>query len=135
VKRARILLADDHVEVRKLIEHHLELEFEVLEAVANGLALLAAAKNLQPDVCLLDISMPELNGIETAIRLKQSGSKAKIVFLTMHDDQDFLKAALKAGGSAYVLKERMLSDLRPAITEAMAGRIFISPSTILNVES
>jgi DNA-binding NarL/FixJ family response regulator len=134
VNRARILLADDHIEVRKRIEHQLAHEFEVLDSVENGGALLAAAERLQPDVCLLDISMPGLNGIQTAIRLKENGSKAKIVFLTMHDDPDFLRAALKAGGSGYVLKERMVSDLGPAIEEAIAGRIFISPSTILGVE-
>jgi DNA-binding NarL/FixJ family response regulator len=135
VNRARILLADDHIEVRKQIEHQLEHEFEVLDSVGTGSALLAAAERLHPDVCLLDISMPGLNGIQTAIRLKQNGSNAKIIFLTMHEDPDFLKAALKAGGSAYVLKGRMVSDLRRAIKEAIAGRVFISPSAILGVES
>src|SRR6266403_962753 len=111
-------------QIRVLLEH----EFEVLESVENGLALLEAAAKLQPDVCLLDISMPVLNGIETATRLKQAGSTAKIVFLTIHEDVDFLRAALRTGALGYVIKRRMVSDLRLAITEALAGRRFISAS-------
>ena len=127
VNRARILLADDHDEMRDQIKRLLESEFEVVDSVENGLALLEAAAKLSPDVCLLDISMPILNGIEAATRLRQSGSTAKIVFLTIHEDQDFLEAALKAGASGYVLKRRMELDLQPAIIEALAGRSFISP--------
>ena len=128
MNRARILLADDHVEMRDQIKRLLEHEFEVLDSVENGLALLEAAAKLQPDVCLLDISMPILNGIETATLLKQSDSTARIVFLTVHEDLDFLHAALKTGALGYVLKRRLVSDLRPAIKEALAGRIFISAS-------
>src|SRR6267378_8379636 len=128
VKRARILLADDHDEMRDRVKRHLEHEFEVLDSVEDGFALLEAAAKLQPDVCLLDISMPMLNGIETATRLKQAGSTAKIVFLTIHEDVDFLKAALRTGASGYVIKRRMVSDLLRAINEALAGRIFISSS-------
>ena len=132
MNRARILLADDHKEMRDRVRTHLEREFEVVDAVSNGHALLEAALKLDPDVCLLDISMPVLNGIETAIQLKESGSNAKIVFLTIHEDLDFVYAALKTGASAYVIKRRMASDLRPAIREALAGRTFISSSITLN---
>jgi len=128
VSRARILLADDHDEMRDRVKRHLEPEFEVLDSAGDGVALLGAAAKLNPDVCLLDISMPVLSGIETATRLKQSGSSAKIVFLTIHEDSDFLQAALKAGALGYVIKRRMVSDLRLAIKEALAGRIFISAS-------
>jgi DNA-binding NarL/FixJ family response regulator len=128
VNRARILLADDHVEMSDRVKRHLEDEFEVLDPVENGFALLDSAERLKPDVCLLDISMPVLNGIETANRLKESGSTAKIVFLTIHEDLDFVQAALKAGALGYVIKRRMVSDLRLAIREALAGRIFISAS-------
>jgi len=126
VNRARILLADDHADMRDQIKRLLEEEFEVLDTVENGLALLAAAVKLQPDVCLLDISMPILNGIETATRLKQSGSTARIVFLTGNEDLDFVQAALKTGASGYVLKRQMVLDLRSAIKEALAGRRCIS---------
>jgi DNA-binding NarL/FixJ family response regulator len=128
VDRARILLADDHGKMRDRVKRLLEREFEVVDSVENGLALLEAAAELEPDVCLLDISMPVLNGIETATRLKQSGSTAKIVFLTIHEDPDFVRAALKTGASGYVVKRRMVSDLRPAIREALAGRTFVSSS-------
>jgi DNA-binding NarL/FixJ family response regulator len=128
VNRARILSADDHCEMRDQIRVLLEHEFEVLDSVENGLALLEAVAKLNPDVCLLDISMPILNGIETATRLKQSGSTAKIVFLTIHEDLDFVRAALKTGALGYVIKRCMVSDLRPAVKEALAGRMFISSS-------
>jgi DNA-binding NarL/FixJ family response regulator len=126
VNRPRILLADDHDVMRARVKRHLEREFEVVDAVGNGRALLETAARLKPDVCLLDISMPILNGIETATRLKQSGSTAKIVFLTIHEDPDFVQAALETGALGYVVKRRMVSDLRPAIKEALAGRIFVS---------
>lgn len=126
MNRARIVLADDHVEMRERVKRHLEDEFEVLDSVENGAALLDSAERLQPDLCLLDISMPVLNGIETANRLKQNGSTAKIVFLTIHEDKDFVQAALKTGALGYVLKRRMVSDLRLAIKEALAGRTFVS---------
>jgi DNA-binding NarL/FixJ family response regulator len=129
VNRPRILLADDHKEMRDRIQRHLELEFDVVAAVENGRTLLEAASRLNPDVCLLDISMPVLNGIETAIQLKERGSTAKVLFLTIHEDPDFLDAALKTGASGYVLKRRMASELRPAIRDVLAGKTFISSST------
>jgi len=106
----------------------LEREFEVLEPVSDGGALLEAAARLKPDVCLLDISMPVLSGIEAAAQLKESGLGAKIIFLTIHEDPDFLVAALRAGASGYVTKPRMASDLRAAIKEVLAGRTYISSS-------
>jgi DNA-binding NarL/FixJ family response regulator len=132
VDRPRVLLADDHKEMRDRIRRHLEAEFDVVETVENGRTLLDAASRLNPDVCLLDISMPVLNGIETAIQLKQRGSTAKVLFLTIHEDLDFLDAALKCGASGYVLKRRMTSDLRPAIRDVLAGKTFISSSTVLS---
>lgn len=131
MKRPRILLADDHKEMRDRVTRYLEVEFDVVEAVEDGRTLLDAASRLNPDICLLDISMPALNGIETAIQLKQRGSKAKVLFLTIHEDLDFLEAALRTGASGYVLKRRMASDLGPAIRDALAGKTFISSSVVL----
>jgi DNA-binding NarL/FixJ family response regulator len=128
VARARILLADDHKGMRDRVVRLLEHEFEMLEPVKDGRALLDAASILKPDVCLLDISMPVISGIEAATQLKESGSTTKIIFLTIHEDPDFLVAALKAGASGYVVKPRMASDLSAAIKEALAGRTFISSS-------
>jgi DNA-binding NarL/FixJ family response regulator len=132
VHTARILLADDHKEIRDKVKRYLEAEFNVIDAVEDGRALLEAAARLDPDVCLLDISMPELDGIETANQLKENGSKAKVIFLTVHEDSDFLQAALKSGASGYVIKRRMASDLHRAVKEALAGRIFISSSVASN---
>jgi DNA-binding NarL/FixJ family response regulator len=132
VHTPRILLADDHKEIRDKVRRYLEAEFDVIDAVENGRALLDAAAKLDPDICLLDISMPVLDGIETANQLKESGSKAKVIFLTVHEDSDFLQAALKTGASGYVIKRRMASDLHRAVKEALAGRIFISSSVSSN---
>lgn len=126
--RARILLADDHKEMRKIVVELLEREFEILDSVADGHALLKAASRFKPDVCLLDISMPVMNGIEAAIQLKERGSTAKVIFLTIHEDGDFIQAALRIGASGYVFKRRITSDLSLAVTEALADRIFISPT-------
>ena len=126
--RARILLADDHKGMRDRVVRMLEREFEMLEPVKDGRALLEAEARLKPDICLIDISMPLVNGIEAAAHLKENGSKAKIIFLTIHEDLDFLVAALKAGASGYVVKPRMASDLRAAVREVLAGRTYISSS-------
>jgi DNA-binding NarL/FixJ family response regulator len=127
--RVRLLLAEDHKQMREMITRIVEREFELVGAVGDGQALVEAESRLKPDVCVLDISMPILDGIEAASFLQQSGSIAKIVFLTGHTNRAFLEAALKTGALGYVLKPRMVSDLLLAIREAMAGRQFISPST------
>ena len=132
--RARILLADDHKEMRDRVVDLLEPEFEVIGAVEDGRALLKAESELQPDVCIVDISMPAICGIDAAAKLKASGSKAKIVILTVYDDRDFLQAALKSGALGYVAKSRMASDLCAAIHDALADRIFISSTLTLGTE-
>jgi DNA-binding NarL/FixJ family response regulator len=130
VARARILLADDHKEIRDRAVRLLEPEFEVVGAVADGNALVQASAQLKPDVCIIDISMPYLNGIEAAIKLRESGSKARIVFLTVNEDADFVRAALRTGALGYVVKSRMASDLCSAINGAISGHLFVSPSCI-----
>src|SRR4029453_16855451 len=114
--------------MRKIVVQLLERDFEILDAVADGHALLKVASRLKPDVCLVDISMPAMNGIEAAIQLKQRGSTAKVIFLTIHEDGDFIQAALRLGASGYVFKRRIRSDLSLAVSEALADRIFISPT-------
>ena len=132
--RARILLADDFEGIRDQAIRLLEPEFDIVAVVGNGTALLDAVREMQPDVCVLDISMPVLSGIEAADRLRESGSTANIVFLTVHEDTEFVQAALAAGALGYVLKSRMASDLCLAVKEAMAGRLFVSSalSTLTN---
>lgn len=126
--RARILLADDHKEMRDRVVSLLQDEFEVVGAVEDGCALMEAELRMEPDVCVVDISMPGICGIDAAAQLHARGSKTKIVVLTVYDDSDFLEAALTSGASGYVVKSRMTSDLCVAIHEALAGRMFISPS-------
>lgn len=123
---ARILLAEDHEGIRERTAHFLKREFDVVGTVGEGRELLKAEAELQPDVCVLDISMPLTSGIEAAAELTARGSAAKMVFLTIHDDPDFIEAAIRAGGLGYVLKSQMYSDLSFAIHEALAGRTFIS---------
>lgn len=121
---ARILVADDHEEVRNLIVRLLSRQFEVLEAVGDGLAFLEAVDRLKPDLCVLDISMPKMSGIEVAQRIKQRDSKIRIVFLTLHEDFDFQTAAFATGAEGYVTKSRMAGDLLFAVSEVLAGRTF-----------
>jgi DNA-binding NarL/FixJ family response regulator len=124
--RVRILVADDSKLMCDKIVHLLEPEFEVLAAVGDGPALLEAATRLKPDVCVLDISMPTMSGIETAAKLRQRGSHARVIFLTIHDDLDFVGAAFKSGAEGYVIKPRMAADLCVAVREVLAGRTFVS---------
>ena len=132
--RARILLADDHKEIRDRAVRLLEPEFEVVGTVADGNALVRASAQLKPDVCVIDISMPYLNGIEAAIKLRESGSRAKIVFLTVNEDPDFVRAALRTGALGYVVKSRMASDLCAAINSAISGQLFVSPSCTFSAD-
>jgi DNA-binding NarL/FixJ family response regulator len=134
VARVRILLADDHKEIRDRAVRLLELEFEVVGTVADGVALLKASVQMKPDVCVIDISMPQLNGIEAALKLRESGSEARIVFLTVNEDSDFVRAALRTGALGYVVKSRMASDLCAAVNGAISGTLFISPSCIFSVD-
>ena len=133
--RARILLADDHKEMRERVVCLLEPEFDVIGAVADGGQLLTAEAALHPDVCVVDISMPSICGIDAAIKMKAGGSEAKIVLLTIYEDPDFLQAAMASGAAGYVVKSRMASDLSVAVRAALAGRIFVSSSPKLNIET
>ena len=126
MKRARILVAEDHKLMRDRVVRLLKREFEVVGAVGNGEALLEAAARLKPDICVLDISMPAHSGIEIATQLKRNDSPAKVIFLTIHNDSDFVGAAFKSGAQGYVFKTRMAADLVAAVREVLAGRTFLS---------
>ena len=121
---ARILVADDHEEVRNLIVRLLRRQFEVLAALGDGPAFLEAVDRLQPDVCILDISMPKMSGIEVAKRIKQRDAKIRIVFVTLHEDRDFQAAAFATGAEGYVTKAKIARDLLFAVGEVLAGRRF-----------
>lgn len=124
----RVLLADDHPEFLGVVARHLEPHFDVVRTVDNGQAMLDEAARLEPDVVVTDISMPGLNGIEAARKLKATGSRAKIVFLTVHADRDYVRAALGAGAVGYVLKSELASDLLPCLRQAGIASPFVSPA-------
>jgi DNA-binding NarL/FixJ family response regulator len=128
IDRPSILLADDHEEFLAAVVRHLEPHFNIVRTVGNGEMLLDAAARLAPDVIVLDISMPLMNGIEAAKRLKAAGSRAKIVFLTVHADPDYVRAALGSGALGYVVKSELASDLLPCLQEALRDHSFVSPS-------
>jgi DNA-binding NarL/FixJ family response regulator len=130
--RARIVLADDHAEFLALASQLIEseLDFEVVKTFSNGQALVDEAATLDPDLLVLDISMPLLNGIEAAIQLRALDNDARIVFLTVHEDQDYLNTALATGALGYIVKNRLATDLVPGLREALAGRSFVSRSLV-----
>lgn len=132
--RARILLADGHKEMRDTVEHLLESEFDIVGTVAASEELLKAESEMHPDVCVLDISMPKVSGIQAANQLKARGSKTRVIFLTVHEDTDFLQAALDTGALGYVLKSRIVSDLSQAIRSVLCGELFVSPSHTLGTD-
>lgn len=127
ISQKRILLADDHPGALAQAAGRLREDYEVVGTVTNGLDLLEAAQRLDPDVIVLDISMPKLNGFEAAQRLKQSGCRSKLVFLTVWEDVDFVREALSVGADAYVVKSRLASDLKLAVSEVLAEHKFVSP--------
>ncbi len=124
----RVLLADDHAIVTAGLRSILEPDFEVVAEVRDGRALVTAAERLRPDIIVADISMPLLNGVEAAFQIRKTNRKVKIVFLTMHSDVTFASEALRAGGSAYVLKSAAGAEILEAIREALSGRIFVTQS-------
>ena len=127
LKHVRLLLADDHHDCLAVASSLLEPEFEVVGTARDGQTLLDEAARLQPDMLVLDISMPVLNGIEAARRLKAARLQREDFFLTVHEDPDYLRAALAAGADGYVVKSRLARDLLLALREALAGRTFVSP--------
>lgn len=132
MSRPRLLLADDHRLVLEGLQRLLEPEFEVVGAVEDGRALVAAARQLNPDVVLLDVSMPLLNGIDAAHRLRKNCPSCKLIFVTMHDVRAYLRAAFQAGASGYVLKRSAFRELITAIREVLQGGKYISPE--INVD-
>ena len=127
MKRPRVLIADDHTLVVDGLRRILEPECDVVGAVEDGRSLLAAAKQLQPDIILLDISMPLLNGVEAARRLRGAAPGAKVIFVTMHADATYVAGAFRAGASGYVLKRCASLELLKAINQVLSGREYVTP--------
>jgi DNA-binding NarL/FixJ family response regulator len=127
MRKPRILLADDHALVLEGFRRILEGHYELVGTVGDGRALLEAAKTMHPDIVILDISMPLLNGIDAAAQLKKICPKAKIIIVTMHADTDYVRSAFEAGASAYVLKRSAVDELEQAIRAVLEGHSYITP--------
>ena len=126
-KRPRILLADDHRMLRDVFTQLLQPACDVVGAVADGRALLALASELRPDIVVLDIAMPLLNGLDAARQLKDAIPEIKVIFLTMSEDPDVAAEAFRAGTSGYLLKNSAASELVQAIKEVSQGRSYVTP--------
>jgi DNA-binding NarL/FixJ family response regulator len=127
--RPTILLADDHEEMRRTVASVLQDEFQIVAMAENGAQVIELALRGHPDVMVLDIFMPLVNGIEIAVRAKAVGCRSKVLFLTVDEDSDLAEAAMSVGALGYVLKACLATDLIPAIRSALEGRVYISRST------
>ncbi|HEV2172777.1 MAG TPA: response regulator transcription factor [Nitrospira sp.] len=125
MKRARILVADDHSMILKGIKGLLEDQYEIVGVADNGKALLDAAERLKPDVVILDISMPILNGIDATREIRKTLPRTKVVVQTMHSNAVYLRKALDAGASAYVLKTGAAEELLTAVETALKGQLYV----------
>jgi DNA-binding NarL/FixJ family response regulator len=123
----RVLLADDHALILGAFEKLLSDHCQIVGQVSDGRALVEAAERLRPDLIVLDISMPLLNGLEAARQIKQRLRDVKLLFLTMNEDSDLAAEAFRAGASGYLLKRSAVSELTTAIREVLQGRTYITP--------
>lgn len=124
--RPRILIADDHTLVAELCRKLLETEFDVVGTVGDGRAMVRAASELKPDVIVVDIGMPVLNGIDAGQRVKEILPAVKLIFLTMNNDPELAAEAFRRGASGYLLKTCAASEMVTAVSETLRGRSYIS---------
>jgi DNA-binding NarL/FixJ family response regulator len=124
----RVLLADDHPLLLERVAALLRSSFDVVGTACNGEELISEAMRLHPDVIVADITMPVFTGIEAAHQLREAGSRAKFVFLTVHPEDDFVQACQAEGALGYVVKSHMRADLVPAINAALSGQSYVSQS-------
>jgi DNA-binding NarL/FixJ family response regulator len=132
VSRVRILLADDNELLLELTARMLAKSFNVVGIARDGQDLVSKALLLTPDVIVVDITMPILTGIQAVHQLRDSGLAARFVFLTIHTEDEFLRACLDEGALGYVVKSHIKADLIPAIDAAMADKLFVSPSLTMS---
>lgn len=134
MKRTRLLLADDHTMICDGLRRMLEPEYEVIGCVGDGRALLKSALELKPDLVLLDIGMPLLNGLDAGRELKKLMPRVKLIFLTMNPDSDVAFEAIRIGASGYLLKNSPGDELIQAVHNAVRGTSFITPQISLSIE-
>ena len=128
MKRSRVLLADDHPLTLEGLRAFLEPHLEIVATATDGRALVDAALRLKPDLIILDITMPLLNGVDAALQIKKSLPGVKLLFVTMHVNPAYLEAALNAGATGYVLKSAAREELLDAIKSVVNGRIYVTAS-------
>ena len=128
VGKPRILLADDHTLVAEAFKRLLEPEFDVVGTVADGRALLRAAPELKPDVVLVDLNMPLLNGLDASEQLKQTAPQIKIIVLTMNEDPDIAAETMEKWASGYLLKKSAGSELLKAVRDVLRGGRYVTPA-------
>jgi len=134
MKLPRILLADDHTMLLEAFRRLLEGKCEVVGAVSDGRALLREAPVLKPDVLVIDIGMPLLNGLEAGRQLKEMLPSVKLIFLTMNEDSDLAAEAMRSGASAYLLKSSAASELFRAIQDVLKGKTYVTPKIARGME-
>jgi DNA-binding NarL/FixJ family response regulator len=125
--KTKVMLADDHPPLVNATVALLKPHYDIVGIATDGAMLVSEAIRLRPDVIVSDITMPIFNGIEAIHRLRMSNSQAKVVFLTVHAEEEFLKACMTEGALGYVLKSRMKTQLIPAIEAALEGKSYVSP--------
>lgn len=128
MSRPKILLADDHILLAQALEHLLQAEFDVVGTVSDGRALLRAAGELLPDVVVVDIGMPLLNGLDAAEQLKTLHPDIRVIVLTQNREPRFAVEAFRRHASGYLLKDSAASELTTAIREALRGKSYVSPA-------
>jgi DNA-binding NarL/FixJ family response regulator len=131
--KPRILIADDHLLVAEGIHKLLESEVDVVGIYSDGRSLVKAVADTHPDLIIIDISLPLLNGLDAARQIKQVDAKAKILMLTMHADQVYVVEAFRVGVAGYVLKQSLSNELQHAVKEVLKGNTYISPSVAQGV--
>ena len=126
--KPRVLLADDHGLIIEGLRSLLANDFDIAGIASNGRDLVSQSELLRPDLVLLDISMPLLNGIEAARQVRSAAPKSKLVFITQKADREYVETALRVGASGYLLKQSLVSELVPALRDVLAGRFYVTPS-------
>jgi DNA-binding NarL/FixJ family response regulator len=130
--RPRVLLADDHIALLDSVSHFLAADFDIVALARDGRQALDLIARLRPDVVVLDVTMPVLDGFRTLEHMRRDGPHTRVVFLTNHRDDDLVSAAINGGAHGYVLKSRLHVDLISAINHALAGRLFVPSLTSLS---
>jgi DNA-binding NarL/FixJ family response regulator len=126
--RARVLIADDHAILLDAFKRLLEPEYDVVGAVTDGQALIHAAESLRPDIVIADISMPRLNGLDAAERLRGRVPEVKLVFLTVNEDPEVAAEAIRRGAAGYVLKKSASAELFEALRRVLRGKTYVTPA-------